>query len=198
MKLSFKNINIEISFQTLIIVVLIVLLLLQRSCSSTPKEDPQVITKIETKYDTVTINTTSYIPKWKTKVITKIDTFSLPIDTSLILKDYYAKYHYSDTLKIDSIGYAVINDTITQNKILGRDIKTNLLIPTKTITETIYLNKRELYWGVGLGGNTNQINYLGGELIYRNKNKQAYGFGLGINQDFQPIITGRMYWKIGR
>ena len=128
MKLSFKNINIEISFQTLIIVVLIALLLLQRSCSSTPKEDPQVITKIETKYDTVTVNTTSYVPKWKTKYITQIDTFQAPIDTLSILKNYYAKYFYSDTLKVDSFGYAVINDTVTQNMILERDIKTNLLI----------------------------------------------------------------------
>jgi len=34
--------------------------------------------------------------------------------------------------------------------------------------------------------------------MYRNKRKQAYGFGIGVNQDLQPVFTGRMYWKIGK
>ncbi len=170
-----------------------------RSCDggSDPVE-PEVITKIEVRYDTIKTVKETYVPKWKTKIVTEIDTFQAPIDTLSILRDYYAKYYYSDTLQIDTVGYAIINDTITRNTILARDIRTNILIPTTTITKEIYLNNREFYWGLGLQGRTDQINYLGGELLYRNKKRQVYGFGLGVNQDFQPVLSGRMYWKIGK
>lgn len=192
MKNSFKNI------QTLLIIVLVVLLFLQRSCSSDPIPDTKIVTKIEVKYDTINTVTKTYIPKWKTKIETIHDTFQADIDTLAILKDYYTKYYYSDTLKIDTIGYAIINDTITQNFIAARKIKTNILIPTTTITKEIYLNKNELYWGLGLQGRTDQLNYLGGELLFRNKKKQVYGLGIGVNQDFKPVLSGRIYWKLGK
>jgi hypothetical protein len=188
----FKNI------QTLLIVVLVALLFFQRSCSSTPTPDPEVITKIEVKYDTIETVKEVYVPKWKTKVVTETISIPAEIDTTAILQDYYAKYFYSDTLKIDTVGYAIINDTITRNTILARDVRTNILIPTTTITKEIYLNKNEFYWGVGLQGRTDQINYLGGELLWRTKKRSVYGFGMGVNQDFQPVLSGRMYWKIGK
>ena len=193
MKDFFKNI------QTLLIVVLVVVILFMRSCGGeNTNVEPKVITKIETKYDTVIIEKISYVPKWKTKIVTEIDTFQTPIDTLAILRDYYTKYYYSDTLKIDTLGYAVINDTISRNTILARDIRTNILIPTTTITKEIYLNRNELYWGVGLQGRTDQINYLGTELLWRTKKRSVYGFGMGVNQNFQPVLSGRMYWKIGK
>ena len=192
MKDFFKNI------QTLLIVVLIALLFFQRSCSSTPTPDPEVITKIEVKYDTIETIKEVYVPKWKTRVVTETEFIPVEIDTTAILRDYYSKYYYSDTLQIDTVGYAIINDTITRNTILARDVRTNILIPTTTITKEIYLNKNELYWGLGLQGRTDQINYLGGELLWRTKKRSVYGFGVGVNQDFQPVLSGRMYWKIGK
>jgi hypothetical protein len=189
----FKNI------QTLLIVVLVVIILLMRSCEGNSTAiEPEVITKIEVRYDTIETIKETYIPKWRTKIVTEIDTLQADIDTLAILKDYYAKYYYSDTLYIDTIGYAIINDTISRNTILARDIRTNILIPITTITKEIYLNKNEFYWGLGLQGRTDQLNYLGTELLWKNKKKQVYGFGIGVNQDFQPVLSGRMYWKIGK
>jgi hypothetical protein len=193
LKVNFKNI------QTLFIVVFVVVIFLLRSCQGGGDPiEPKVITKIEVRYDTIETIKETYVPKWRTKIVTEIDTFQAAIDTTAILRDYYAKYYYSDTLQIDTVGYAIINDTITRNTILARDIRTNILIPTTTITKEIYLNNREFYWGLGLQGRTDQINYLGTELLYRNKKRQVYGFGLGVNQDFQPVLSGRMYWKIGK
>jgi len=157
-----------------------------------------LITDTIISYDTIIIEKTSYIPQWKTKYITKTDTTPSNIDTVAILKDYYAKYFYVDTIYIDTLGYAVINDTISQNSIISRDIKSNFLIPNKTVTNTFYINNREFYWGLGLAGSTNQLNYLGGELLFKSKKHQVYGFGIGINQDLQPVLSGRMYWKIGK
>jgi len=35
--------------------------------------EPKVITKVETKWDTLRINSTVYVPKWKTKIVTQVD-----------------------------------------------------------------------------------------------------------------------------
>ena len=192
MKDYFKNI------QTLLIVVLAVLLFLQRSCSSTPPVEPKVITEVVTHWDTVKVETTKYVPKIVEKVVVDIDTFSTPIDTVTVLKDYYAKYFYTDTIQIDTLGSIVINDTITRNLIAMRDVQSNIFIPTTTITNTVYLYKREFYGGVSVGATNQAVQNINGELLYVNKKRDAYGFGIGLNPDFQPIYTVRMYWKIGK
>ena len=192
MKDYFKNI------QTLLIVVLAALLFLQRGCSSTPQVEPKVITEVITKWDTLKVETKEYIPKYIKKTVVEIDTFQSPIDTISILKDYYAKYFYTDTIKVDSLGFIVINDTVTRNLISKRDVQSNIFIPTTTITNTTYLYKRELFWGASISGNQEQIQSINGELMYVNKKRNAYGFGVGVDQNFQPIFTGRLYWKIGK
>lgn len=192
MKELFKNI------QTLLIVVLVIVILLMRSCSGNVKpSEPQVIRDTIVEYVTIEKEVPVYVPKIKYVTKIDIDTITMPIDTAAILADYYAIKTYEDKQVLDSLDIT-ITDTISQNQIMGRYLKYNFTYPRTTIKEKIYLNQREFYWGLGLSGRTNQINYLGGELLYRNKNKQAYGFGIGINQDFQPVISGRMYWKIGK
>ena len=198
MKNYFKNI------QTLLVVVLAVLLFYQKSCSSTPPVEPQTITEVVTKWDTLKVATKEYVPKYIRKTIVNVDTFQAPIDTMRILRDYYAKYFYTDTIKVDSLGFIVINDTVTRNLISKRDVQSNIFIPTTTVTNTTYLYKRELFWGVAVGGmvnpvqNESPINYVSGELMYVNKKRNVYGFGLGVDKDFFPIISGRLYWKIGK
>ena len=192
MKDYFKNI------QTLLIVVLAVLLFLQRSCSSTPPVEPTVITTVVTHWDTVKVETTKYVPKIVEKVVVEIDTFSAPIDTVTVLKDYYAKYFYTDTIQIDTLGSIVINDTITRNLISMRDVQSNIFIPTTTITNTIYLYKREFYGGFSVGATNQAVQNINGELLYINKKRDAYGFGVGLNPQWQPVYTVRMYWKIGK
>ena len=198
MKGYFKNIP------TLLVVVLAALLFFQRGCSSTPPVEPKVITEVVTKWDTVKVEQTEYVPQIIEKVVVNIDTFSTPIDTVSVLKDYYAKYFYTDTIQLDTLGSIIVNDTITRNLISFRDVQSNIFIPTTTITNTTYLYKRELFWGVAVGGminpvqNESPINYVSGELMYVNKKRNVYGFGLGVDKDFFPIISGRLYWKIGK
>lgn len=147
------------------------------------------------EYVTVTKNTPVYIPKpFKVKV-PQIDTFSFPVDTLSILADYYSEKYYDDEQNLDSL-YIVISDTISNNSITGRQIKYTLKYPIQTITIKEYINQRELYYGVGLDITT--LNYLGGELFYRTKKSQGYGLGIGINNRLQPVVVGRVYWKLGK
>jgi hypothetical protein len=186
------------SLQTVLILILALIILLQSQCSRKDPVEPEVIVTIETKWDTVEVEKISYVPKWRTKVVTEYDTIPRDIDTVEILKDYYARYYYTDTLTLDTLGYLVLNDTITKNSILNRSFTSKIQIPTTTITKEIYLNKREFYWGLGVHGRPDQLNYVGGEFMYRTKNKQVYGLGVGLNQDLQPVFGGRMFWKIGK
>ena len=188
----FKNI------QSLLIVVLIVVIFLMRSCSGkgTPVE-PQIIRDTIVESVIIEKEYPVYIPKVKYITKVNIDTFSTPIDTSAILSDYYAIKTYEDKQVLDSLNL-VITDTISQNQILGRKIAYNFTYPRKTIKETIYLNKRELYFGVGVTGNPDQLQYLGGEMVYKNKKRQAYGLGVGVDQNLVPVISARMYWKLGK
>ena len=192
MKDLFKNI------QTLLVVALAALLLYQRGCSSTPPVEPEIITEVITRWDTLKVATKEYVPKYIRKTVVEIDTFQVPIDTISILKDYYAKYFYTDTIKVDSLGFIVINDTVTRNLISKRDVQSNIFIPTTTINNTIYLYKREFFGGISVGSTPSAIQNLNGELLFVNKKRQAYGFGLGLNNNFDPIYTARLYWKIGK
>ena len=197
MKVFFKNI------QFLLIVVLVVLLLLQRSCTSDPTIiEPTIITKVETKWDTITINKIEYVPKWVEKIVTVYENDTIiintPIDTLEVLKEYYAKNVYVDKIVLDSLGVVTVTDTISQNRIFSRQIKSDILIPTKTLTQEIYLNNREFYWGLNIAGRSSHINYLGGGILYKSKRKNIYGLGIGVNENFEPIISGSYYMKIGK
>ena len=200
------------NLKSIIIVVLIIIVILQQQCSSPFQsfnlnpfnkrtEQPTegaVITKIETRWDTLRIDSLVYIPKWKIKTVTKHDTIPAGIDTVFILKDYYSKYHYTDTINLDSLGNIIINDTISRNSIVFRQITPNLLLPTTTITRDSLISKHEFYVGIGLAGNRNQFSYIGGELLFRSKRKKVYGLGLGLNQSLEPVISARMMWKFGK
>ena len=189
------------NIQTIIIVVLVVVIILLRECKNGKEPEPEIerIVKIETKYDTIVKNVPTYIPEYRTRVVTKTihDTVKLSIDTASILEDYFATYAYIDTVDADSIEL-VIFDTISQNKILSRSIDYSLIYPTTTITKEKIINKREFYIGFGLYGNKSQINYLGSEFMLRTKKKQAYGIGIGVNNELKPVGGFKMYWKLGK
>ena len=193
MKSLFNNI------QTIIIVVLVVVIILLRECKNGKEPEPEIerIVKIETKYDTIVKNIPTYIPEYRTRVVTKTihDTVKLTIDTASILEDYFATYAYIDTVDADSIDL-IIFDTISQNKILSRSIDYSLIYPTTTITKERIVNEREFYVGFGIGGNKSQISYLTSELMFRTKKKQMYGIGLGIISNLEPILGFKMSWKI--
>jgi hypothetical protein len=190
--------------RNLIILVLIVVILLLRQCSGdggeiTPSE-PTIVTKVETKYDTITIDKKVYVPKWKTKIVTQVDSIlvNTPIDTLEVLKDYYAKNVFVDKIELDSLGFVTITDTIWKNTLFNRQVSSDIIIPTTTVTQTEYINPREFYVGFGLNGTSKQFNYVGGSILYRTRKKQAFGLGIGLNDQFQPIISTQFLWKLGK
>jgi len=129
------------------------------------------------------------------------------IDTMALLKDYYSKVLYKDTLVLpDSLGIVALNDTISQNKILGRTF--NASVKQRTIKETTIvkeLPKTKIFYGLEGGFNkADVVSSVGAGVLINTKKDKIYQLGLGVNNKttdgttgaFSPYIRGGVYWKI--
>ena len=80
-----------------------------------------------------------------------IDTFRVEaqkVDTAEILKRYFETKAYSDSLRIDTNNYVYIQDTISQNKIIGRGYTAKISEKTILVTKTVTPKDRSaLYFG---------------------------------------------------
>jgi hypothetical protein len=98
-----------------------------------------------------------------------------PIDTMFILKDYYAKVTYIDTIKNDSSALIVLNEVVTKNRIADRSMMFQNRRPTAIIDE------RKNGVVLGVGGAMNGIDLSVG---YRHKentfNITYSSLGLGV------------------
>ena len=159
------------------------------------------VTAIEYKYDTINTELQVYIPKWKDRVVVVVDSIFIiqkePIDTMSLLRDYYTEYYYEDTIDVDTFGYIVMKDTVSKNKIEARQYVSNILIPTKIVTNNILVNKREIYLGTGITENKNFM-VLNGEMLVRTKKRKVYGVGIGLDNTLSPTFTAKIYWRIGK
>lgn len=190
----FKN------FYVIIIACLVGVIIVMQTCTSPPTpEEPTIITKVDTVWKK-TKDSIVYKPG-PTKVIPgPTITVNTPVDTTAILKDFFAKYVYKDSIKIDSFGYVNLVDTVSLNKIQSRKVVRNYSIPIIHKRETIIypcLPKRQVFAGVDLlaGGGTS-ISHFGGSLILKDKKDHLYSIGAGINEDAEPQYRFSIAWKI--
>lgn len=121
------------------------------------------------------------------------------VDTLEIIKSYFAKNVFKDTLKLDdSLGFVFVHDTISQNKIASR--KYVAKVKQREIKETTIvkeLPKTHLYWGLGLGfDKVNYVNNINANLLLQTKCQRVYGLGVGVNADKTPFINATVYWKL--
>jgi len=156
-----------------------------------------------TKTDPIIIADTVYQEKTFTKFIkgksipfVVLDTIYLVdkvTDTITIVKDYNQAKVYSDTIKIDSLGFAYIQDTISQNKIQGRGFSANFNLPTITITKLIEpKSKNQLYLGfIGDLRHDNKQIGIGGSIALKTAKNTLYtatatmnGYSFGYYKKF--------------
>jgi len=154
-----------------------------------------------TKSEPVIVTDTVYQEKTFTKFIkgnsipfVVLDTiYIVETDTITIVKDYNQVKVYSDTMRIDSIGYAYIQDTISQNKIQGRSFSANFNLPTITITKLIEpKSKNQLYLGfIGDLKHSNGQIGIGGSIALKTAKNTLYtatatmnGYSFGYYKKF--------------
>jgi len=167
---------------------------------------------IKHEIDTVDIVKTKVVTKkgediYHETIVEKEVIIPAIIDTLALLKDYYSKVLYKDTLVLpDSLGTVSVIDTITQNKILGRTFNAN--VKQRTIKETMFvkeLPKTKIFYGLEGGFNkADFVSSVGAGVLINTKKDKIYQLGLGvdnrttdgINGSFSPYIRGGVYWKI--
>ena len=193
-----------------ILVVIIVVLLMVLSFEKSGCNSPQI------KADTVTLHDTTWqvhdsliIKKLKVKEVIH-DTLppeyiadtnypKLKAQYDALVISYLAKNIYADTLKLDTLGYIAVADTLYKNELQNRSYKYNYKIPTVTITNTITKiapPKSNLFMGGGVSGNANGLHLLQGGFLYKSKKDKVFGLNLGINGNNQIVYGVQSYWKI--
>lgn len=207
-----------LNLKNIAIALLIVVVVFQQ-CGGNKKTTGEIVKVDGKKYELIKheIDTFEIV---KTKVVTKkgediyhetivekeviIPTI---VDTAALLKDFFAKNIYKDTLNLpDSLGIVSLIDTITQNKILGRTF--NASVKQRTIKETTIvkeLPKTKVFYGLEGGFNkADVVSHLGLGVLINTKQDKIFHLGIGAanrttdgtSGTLSPYIGGGVYWKI--
>lgn len=164
-------------YKNIVIAILVIIVFLFIKDKSEYIGQSSVIVDTDTVYQQKTF--TKYI-KGKSIPFVVLDTIynvDLVHDTIKIISDYSRVYSYSDTIRIDTLGYAYIQDTISQNKIQGRSFKAEINEKTIYVTKTIIPKpKKEVYLGV-----------IGDLRAF--DNKLGLGLGLGYKTPKNGLFT---------
>lgn len=202
-----------------IALILLIAIVVFQQCGGNKKGTGEIIKVDGKKYELIKheIDTFEIV---KTKVVTKkgediyhetivekeviIPTI---VDTAALLKDFFAKNIYKDTLNLpDSLGIVSLIDTITQNKIFGRTF--NASVKQRTIKETTIvkeLPKTKVFYGLEGGFNkADVVSHLGLGVLINTKQDKIFHLGIGAanrttdgtSGALSPYIGGGVYWKI--
>ena len=199
MKINFNNIL------SIAILILAVIIVLQRSNSSPDIIEKPIILRdtIWQKKDSVIYTSPKVIQTIPIKIISEKylpdpNYDKLVLQYQELVKLHLAKNIQKDSVKIDSIGFVKVTDTVQNNIVQNRKWEYNIKYPI--IKETVIQPPKkvnQLYIGGGLQGNQyNIINSINGGILYKNKKDQLYGLSVGINTNGQVVYGVSSYWKI--
>jgi hypothetical protein len=195
-----KFIKDNILFIAIVLLVLWLYFLVKPTYIKTPldlSKYKKVQTIHDTQYSKVYINRYRKGDSIPYKVI---DTLYTHIsDTIRIISDYNQVKAYSDTIKKDS-NIFVIDDTISQNRIISRGFKADITQKTIVVRE-FYASKQTntLYWGIrGSYSPLNGLEVLSPSLMLSVRNKALIGFSVDISKNYNIGYSGGIYFKIGK
>lgn len=192
-----------------LIVLIVLLIVLFRTCTNKPIEQQVMIVR-----DTTWMHKDSF-------VITKpqvVNTIPVNVYHDSLIKEYIPDTNYAklvkqytelaekflsqnvhqDSVRIDSIGFVRITDTVSHNLITGR--KTSYKLSYPIIKETITVpeeKKGQVYFGFGVGGqNRDLLKTVDFNLLYKNKKDMMFGPNVSLDQDGTVEYGVRAFWKI--
>lgn len=217
-------------WKELLILLLVGVIFLMRGCG-TDFEDKEIINvdgedfelikkEIDTVFVEKEVKVTKYVPKYITKEVIKEVEIPIDVDSLAIIKDYFSKITVKDTLNLtyefptevtdslgakpdSSLGFGILTDVISQNRIESREIDWFFKIPTVYNTTIVKeLPKNEFYYGFGLGvDQTNGFGNLSVNGLLKTKKMNIYGLNIGLSNqggEYKPFVGTSLYWKIGK
>lgn len=196
------------NFLSFVVIVLITILFLQR-CSSDDNSTQAPIIIRDTTWvvkDSVVYSKPQIIKTIKSDSIIR-EYYRLPDTTphhtllssyNELVERYLETNIQVDSLKIDSLGYVHVMDSVTKNRIVGRTYSYNLKYPLVKETQYIPLKpKNQVYVGGGIAGTARlNINQINAGLLFKNKKDQIFGASVGLNTLGQVTYGVQSYWKI--
>ena len=199
MKINFNNIL------SIAILILAVIIVLQRSNSSPDIIEKPIVVRdtVWQKKDSVIYTSPKVVQTIPIKIISEKylpdpNYDKLVLQYQELVKLHLAKNIQKDSVKIDSIGFVKVIDTVQNNIVQNRKWEYNIKYPI--IKETVIQPPKkvnQLYIGGGLQGNQyNIINSINGGILYKNKKDQLHGLSVGINTNGQVVYGVSSYWKI--
>ena len=199
MKINFNNIL------SIAILILAVIIVFQRINSSPDIIEKPIVIRdtVWQKKDSVIYTSPKVVQTIPVKVVSEKylpdpNYDKLVLQFQELVKLHLAKNIQKDSVKIDSIGFVKVTDTVQNNIVQNRKWEYNIKYPI--VKETITQSPKkvnQLYIGGGLQGNQyNIINSINGGLLYKNKKDQIYGLSIGINTNGQLVYGVSSYWKI--
>jgi hypothetical protein len=173
----------------------------KRQKPETIKVDGKKYDIVDRKIDTIYINKTStvYRPGKKIPYEVFVDRFIyLPtkIDTNAVINSYFAKVVYKDTLKIDSVGYIAVTDTLYKNKILGRSWAYK--IQQKTIKDYMIVKeapRNQFYIGGSVIAGIDRV-LAGPQILWKTKADNIYGVNAYADPYGNQYYGLSLNWKI--
>ena len=217
-------------WKELLILLLVGIIFLMRGCGpdNGDKEiiniDGEDFELLKQETDTVfvekEVQVTKYVPRYITKEVIKEVEIPVDVDSLAIIKDYFSRVTVTDTLNLDydfpkevtdslgqkppsSLGYGILTDVISQNRIESREIDWFFKIPTVYNTTIVKeLPKNEFYYGLGVGvDQTNGFGNLSVNGLLKTKKMNIYGLNIGLSNqagEYKPFVGTSLYWKIGK
>jgi hypothetical protein len=138
------------------------------------------------------------IDRWNTEYLPDSNYSKLVVQYEAVVRELLAKNISVDSLKIDSIGYVHVTDTVTKNLITGRSTHYNLKYPIVKETLIVPEKKRNQLYVGGLlqGARSNPVDGISTGALFKTKKDQIYGATAGINSRGQVQYGVQIYWKI--
>ena len=117
-----------------------------------------------------------------------------------LLQLYLNKKFYSDTIRVSTFGYILVQDSVRENKLTNRRTRENYEIPivkeTKTITKYAPPT-RNIYVGAGvMANNTLGIRGAQAGFIYKTKKDKLYQISTSVDLDGQVMYGASYFYKI--
>lgn len=194
-----------------VIIVVLILLVFFKGKYKLP--DPKIVTveKIIDHFHDSTIYVNTFHTETIKPTITKIPQVLQPDSNDAVLRKQYnkllelyaSKSVTSDTLKIDTLGYVSVLDTVQFNKLMNRKYSYKINAKERIITTTItqpYKPNNQVYVGGELGwgtGQQNALNSAGIGLMFKNKKDNVLKIGGDYNFTLKsPEIKIGYYTKL--
>lgn len=136
-----------------------------------------------------------FVPENEDKYVSTSNYDTLLVKFNTLVKELTSRKFYKDSLRLDSVGYIVVSDTVQFNSLQKRSYNYSYKIPhvTETVTITKYAPPvSQLYIGGGFGANNVQAG-----LLYKTKKDLMIGAYISPPLGQNKMQYGiQSYWKI--